>query len=414
MNTSFKLRQIHLLLACSCLAGMGSLPVARCSPEIEVDKAAGGPVYYFADKESSKGRRLFWNPQEAKSDCSYSADGNVSPEFFWSADRDYLAVNGGSPRDRQVFLYRIAKGTLSPVDVAPFTRAQSAPLRRLKGDLAASGTSVVRWTPDGTLLIHVCADERVTDEKQSQNSASLWAELAMDGNKAKPVSVSDSEPPQEIADEPDGKRVDPKQLVGSHACEGTNPDGSKYEGTIAIRCKNGLVLMEWEIAGKKSHGTGLLEGMTLGVALDDGLAIYQVFPQDEGFSLIGRWAAEGSQSASNESILIGDADMKKARIPVSKLNGSYAWLRESSGDSQDEGAASISGGDASKTVRWTLGKKVVTGQGLAHGEGLAVIRPDGLAVYQLLLDKKKQPYLAGHSLRKPATICQESLTPSPR
>ena len=390
---------------------MGSLRVARCSPDIEVDKTAGGPVYFLADKESSKERRLLWNPKEAKGDFGYSADGDVRPEFFWSADRDYLAVNGGSPRDRQVFLYRVAKGNLSAVDVAPFTRAQSAPLRKLKGDLAASGTGAVRWTPDGTLLIHVWADERVTDEKQKQNSASLWAELEMDGNKAKPVSVSDSEPSKETADAQAGKQLDPKQLAGSHVCKGTNPDGSKYEGTITIRCKNGLLLMEWEIAGKKSHGTGLLEGMTLGVALDDGVAIYQVFPQDAGFSLIGRWAAEGSEDASDEAILTGNADMKKARISVSKFNGSYTWLRESSGDSQDEGTAKITGGDANKTVRWILGKKVVPGQGLALGDGLAVIRPDGLAVYQLQHDKKNHPCLSGHSLRKPATICQESLTP---
>jgi len=233
----------------------------------------------------------------------------------------------------------------------------------------------------------------------------------MDGNKAKPVSVSDSEPQKETADNPDGKRLDPKQLAGSHVCKGTNPDGSKYEGNITVRCKNGLLLMEWEIAGKKSHGTGLLEGMTLGVALDDGLAIYRVFPQDEGFSLIGRWATEGSQDACNEILLIGNADMTKAKIPVSKFNGNYTWRRESSGDSEDEGTASISGGDASKSIRWALGKKTVPGQGLALGEGLAVIRPDGLAVYQLLKDKKNQPYLAGHSLRKPATICSESLTP---
>ena len=383
----------------------------RCSPDIEVEKTPGGPVYFLADKESSKERRLFWNPQEAKSDFGYSAGGDMRPEFFWSPDRDYLAVNGGSPKEHQIFLYHIVKGNPSPVEASPFTRAQSAPLRKLKGGLAANGTDTVRWTPDGTLLIHVWADERVTDEKLKQNSASLWAELEMDGNKAKPVSVSDSEPSKESADEADGKLLDPKQLVGSHVCEGTNPDGSKYEGTVTIRCKNGLVLMEWEIAGKKSHGTGLLEGMTLGVALDDGLAIYQVFPQDEGFSLIGRWAAEDSQDASDEVILTGDADMKKAKIPISKFNGSYRWARESSGDSQDEGTAIISGGDASKDVRWTLGKKVVQGQGLALGEGLAAIRPDGLAVYRLQQDKKRHPFLAGHSLRKPATICNESLTP---
>lgn len=385
------------------------LAPAWCSPDIETEKTPAGAVYYLIDKEAGKSRTLFWNPQEAKSDCGYSADGNVTPEFFWSPDRDYLAVNGGSPRDRQVFLYRVAKGKVSSVDVVPFTLAQSAPLRKLKGDFAACGTDVVRWSPEGNLLIHVWAEERVTDEKQKPGNANFWAEVAMDGNNAKPVSVSDSEPEKEEPYPAD--QLDPKQIAGTHACKGTNPDGSKYEGTVTVRIKKGLVFMEWDIQGKTSHGTGLLEGMTLGVALDDGLAIYHIFPQAEGFSLIGRWAAEGAEESAGEVILVGQGDMEKAKIPVSKINGSYDWVRESPGDSQEEGTAKISGGDVSKTVRWALGKKVIPGQGLALGDGLAVIRPDGLAVYQLLEDDEKSPYLAGRSLRPPATVCQESLTP---
>jgi hypothetical protein len=392
-------------MICVCLVATGA--AAWCSPDIETDKTSGGPVYYLVDKDSAKIRTLVWNPQESKSDCGYSADGNVTPEFFWSADRDYLAVNGGSPRDRQVFLYRVAKEKLSPVDVVPFTLAQSAPLRKLKGDFAACGTDVVRWSPEGNLLIHVWAEERATDGKQKPGRANFWAELAMDENKAKPVSVSDSEP--EKAESSPADQLDPKQIAGTHTCKGTNPDGSKYEGTVTLRIKKGLMLMEWDIDGKTSRGTALLVGMTLGVALDDGLAIYKIFPQDDGFSLIGRWAADGTEESAGEAILIGNAEMTKAKIPVSKINGSYDWVRESSGESREEGTAKISGGDTSKTVRWTLGKKVIPGQGLALGDGLAVIRPDGLAVYQLL--DGDRPHLSGRSLRTPATVCQESLTP---
>ena len=394
----------HRSLICACV--VATVAAAWCSPDIETDKTPAGTVYYIVDKDAAKGRTLVWNAQESKSDCGYSADGNVTPEFFWSADREYLAVNGGSPRDRQVFLYRLARGKVSPVDVVPFTLAQSAPLRKLKGDFSASGTDVVRWSPEGNLLIHVWAEERVTDEKQKPGCANFWAEVAMDGNKAKPVSVSDSEPEKEETSQAD--QLDPKQIAGTHTCKGTNPDGSKYEGTVALRIKKGLVLMEWDIDGKTSHGTGLLVGMTLGVALDDGLAIYKIFPQDEGFSLIGRWAAEGTEESAGEAILIGNAEMTKAKIPVSKINGSYDWVRESSGESQEEGTAKISGGDVSKTIRWSIGKKAIPGQGLALGDGLAVIRPDGLAVYQLL--EGDRSHLSGRSLRTPSAICQESLT----
>ena len=397
------------------LAGFlaSALSPAWSAPDIAVDKSADGPVYFLTDKAASNSRQLLWNSKEARSDLGYSAEGGVVPEFFWSSEREFLAVNGGNEKERQIFLYRLAKGKVSPVEVVPFTRAQSAPLRKLKSGLAANGVEALRWTADGNLLIHVWAQERVTDEKQKPGSANFWAELAIQDGKAIPVSVADSEPEKQAASEESGDQLDPKEIEGTHDCHGSNPDGSTYDGSITIRCKQGLVFMEWDIGGKKSHGTGLLEGMTLGVALDDGVAIYQVSPQDDGYALVGRWASEGAEEANDEVILTGKAERKKSKLPAPKINGTYSWLRVS-GDTKNEGSAEISGGTACKTVSWTVGKKSIPGQGLALGDGLAVIRPDGLAVYQIQPGEESRPALEGHSVRESEKISTESLTPEGR
>jgi hypothetical protein len=51
---------------------------------------------------------------------------------------------------------------------------------------------------------------------------------------------------------------------------------------------------------------------------------------------------------------------------------------------------------------------------LALGDGLAVIRPDGLAVYQIQPGEESRPALEGHSVRESEKISTESLTPEGR
>jgi len=86
---------------------------------------------------------------------------------------------------------------------------------------------------------------------------------------------------------------------------------------VEITVADGVVELEWKIAGAVSHGKGALVGMTLGVALDDGLAVYRLVGQAEGQSLIGIWSGAGFGSVGGEdAILIGNADLTEADFPV--------------------------------------------------------------------------------------------------
>ncbi|CAN5567311.1 hypothetical protein BH09VER1_BH09VER1_30850 [soil metagenome] len=193
--------------------------------------------------------------------------------------------------------------------------------------------------------------------------------------------------------------TDSSALEGEHRCRGRNPDGTNYQGLVTIRVKDGLFLMEWDINGKKSYGTGLLQGTTLGVGLDDGTAIYKVVPQPQGISLIGLWAVEGAKEACHETILLGDADQTTAKFPAPGINGVYRAVTLNADGTKEETPFSISGKDTLKYVKLKDGTKA---EGLQLGDGLAVITPTGLAVFQIGQNQNGNQILSGRSFDQTA------------
>jgi hypothetical protein len=193
--------------------------------------------------------------------------------------------------------------------------------------------------------------------------------------------------------------TNPTGLEGEHRCRGRNPDGTNYQGNVSIRTKDGLILVEWNINGKKSYGTGLLQGTVLGVGLDDGVAVYQIVPQPQGTSLIGIWAVEGAKEACAETILIGEADQTEAKFPTPSLNGVYRAVSLKADGTREETPFSISGKGALKHVKLKDGTKA---EGLQLGNGLTVITADGLEVFQLNKDQAGKPSLSGRSFDQTA------------
>lgn len=210
-----------------------------------------------------------------------------------------------------------------------------------------------------------------------------------------PSAAPESIPSPAVASE----GINPAGLEGVCRCRGRNPDGTNYQGTVTIRTKDGLVLIEWNINGKKSYGTGLLQGTVLGVGLDDGVAIYQIVPQPQGASLIGLWAVEGAKEACEEAILIGEADQTTAKFPTPSLNGAYRAVSVKADGTKEETPFSVSGKEAMKHVKLKDGTKA---EGLQLGNGLAVITPDGLAVFQLGKDQTGKQTLSGRSFDQTA------------
>jgi len=385
---------------------------------------ADGPVYVLKNTSTGKVLGTFWDRENGTSD--YGFESSIVPDFLWSKDRDYVAVTAGASRNRAVSLYRVVGNSLKEIEVPQLSGQQAAPLDKIK-DSVADGTDAIRWQPDGTLLLHFWSAGRVRSDSETQKTADVWADVEVTGDKASIVGVSSEEPsaqpgpppppPVEESAEPPASQqsgnagsgahdvdgVKPSRLAGTHSVHGKNPDGTAYKGEVAIRAKNGLLLLQWKIGKDVSHGTGVLVGNILGVALDNGVAIYQIVGQSEGISLLGCWATEGSSTPCGEAILIGEADITKADFPVEKINGEYRSLRES-GDEQIEGDVTISGGDTSKKVLWTLGGNTAKCQGLALGDGLAVISPTGLSVFS-----KQGDSLEGRTVTGNGKISQESL-----
>lgn len=205
-----------------------------------------------------------------------------------------------------------------------------------------------------------------------------------------------------------GPGLDLDALAGEHTVRGRNADGSPYEGKVRIRVKSRLLLIEWAVNDQLSYGTGLVEGLTLGVALESGVAIYQIVPQAEGKSLIGLWAGEGAESASEETILIGDTDVSDAKFEVQPINGGYQALI---GGVKGATNVEITGGDIVKRLALESGGQTAEAEGLALGDGLAVITPDGLSVFSLQPQGKKF-LLTGHSVDEGGQVREVRLEPA--
>ncbi len=388
----------------------------------------GDDATHLLLKDTATGKVLgtFWDRENNSSD--YGFESSVIPDLQWSADRMYVAVTAGSPRFRAVSLYRVTPNSLREIPLPSLTREQAAEIDAI--EQAAGGTDAVRWDSDGTLLLKFWARSRVASETETPKTAELWANVEVAGDTAKIVGTSTMEPvtapegmfpnPAPPAEETLASRASPAptadegfspaSLTGTHRVVGKNTDGETYEGEVEIQVADGVVDLKWTIAGKVSQGQGLFVGQTLGVVFDDGLAIYRLYGQSDGQSLIGMWVNNDSTEPTGETILIGNADMTSATVDSPEINGRYLVLREVA-DGQIEGSVILSGSEAVKRVAWTFDEKTSRLPGLAIGDGLVALSPAGLSVYERHLDNSGQAFLAGRILLHDGGIANESLSP---
>jgi hypothetical protein len=170
--------------------------------------------------------------------------------------------------------------------------------------------------------------------------------------------------------------------------------------------------MQWKVGENEMSGTGVVVGMTLGVALQGGVAIYGAVPQAEGLSLVGLWSREGSGEASEETIFVGQADVTDAQFEVKDFNGAFNALGEKADGSQSEERVVIAGGDVVKTLTVGTGERVQKAEGLALGDGLAAIMPEGLMVLNLRGGDEKQAELSGVMVLGDGNASAVSLVPA--
>lgn len=415
---------------------LGSLFLAVASIHAALDIVPkDGDETFLVLKNTDTGEVLgtFWHRSENdEGDAGdYGFESSAVPTFLWSPDRTYVAVTGGSSRYQAATLYRVAADSLKPVEIPPLPPEPAAEIDAI--DPAASGTDLVRWQLDGTLLLKFWAEGIVTSDTETPKEAEVWADVEVSGDTAKISGWSLAEPstppegmfpnpappagetlatqraaasePAPVADE----GFSPDRLVGIHPVSGKNPDGSDYSGKVEIRVVNGVVGLEWTIGDNVSHGQGLLVGQTLGVALDDGLAIYRIVGQAEGQSLVGVWAGAGAKAPNPETILVGNADITHVDFPAEALDGRYTAIRDVAGG-PERSAVTISGGDNLKKVLWKGDGKATTHQGLALGDGLAILTPAGLSVFEKNTDSGGYVSLPGRALSHDGETENETLT----
>ena len=78
-------------------------------------------------------------------------------------------------------------------------------------------------------------------------------------------------------------------VAGTYSVAGTNPNGSKYTGTVVVQATGDTYLATWTVGGSNSVGRGVLLGTTLAVGgvLGNGGFVFAMSPKDG--TLQGIW-----------------------------------------------------------------------------------------------------------------------------
>jgi serine/threonine protein kinase len=94
-------------------------------------------------------------------------------------------------------------------------------------------------------------------------------------------------------------------ITGQFNCEGTNPDGQTYRGTVEIAKKGDAYYLKWTFKSGATHqGVGLLEGNVLAVSYYDATTgVVVVYRVEKDGKLVGRWSvAEGNDMVYTETL----------------------------------------------------------------------------------------------------------------
>ena len=84
-------------------------------------------------------------------------------------------------------------------------------------------------------------------------------------------------------------------IVGTYACEGTNPDGGTYSGIVQIIKHHDAYLVRWTMPDNTQVvGIGILSGGMLSVSYFGGTPSLVVYSVESG-KLHGTWTAVGAE-----------------------------------------------------------------------------------------------------------------------
>lgn len=75
-------------------------------------------------------------------------------------------------------------------------------------------------------------------------------------------------------------------VLGTYSCRGTNPDGTPYDGTVAIEENGGGYVVHWTIGTLKYSGAGIVTDDILSASWGSGVVVYRI---ERGGRLVGKW-----------------------------------------------------------------------------------------------------------------------------
>lgn len=187
-----------------------------------------------------------------------------------------------------------------------------------------------------------------------------------------PPSAGKEKEPEEAAP----KTID---LGGVYRVEGTNPNGSKYRGMVALAQDNDQFDFTWWIGKDVFHGTGHFAGKMLVVNWGDKTPVIYTFG-DEGV-LDGEWA---DGSATETLDLVANA----APGDIGLSEGSYRVDGKNADGTGYQGNVEITGQGKGYHLTWQVGSSSYEGDGKLAGNLLTVdwgsstpvvyaLKPDG-------------------------------------
>ncbi|MHB8628813.1 MAG: WD40 repeat domain-containing protein [Aggregatilineales bacterium] len=164
-------------------------------------------------------------------------------------------------------------------------------------------------------------------------------------------------------------------LAGNYQVSGTNPDGSVYQGTLAVTQTGATYQFSWTTSGAAVEGIGIQHGniVAVGYGVGCGLTAYVIRPDG---SLDGQWGVVGQQQIGTERAARNDS--------FTTLEGSYNVTGTLQNGTAYKGTATIEKTGSTYQVTWTTGNPYV-GVGIVRGNVLGVgfgAQGCGIAVYQ--------------------------------
>jgi hypothetical protein len=178
-----------------------------------------------------------------------------------------------------------------------------------------------------------------------------------------PPSADEENAPAETAKPEEEAKPETIDLAGVYRVEGTNPNGSKYRGMVALAQDNDQFNFTWWIGKDVFRGTGHFAGKMLVVNWGDKTPVIYTFG-DEGV-LDGEWA---DGSATETLDLVANA----APGDIALSEGSYRVDGKNADGSAYKGNVEITREGKTYHLTWQVGSSSYEGDGKLNGNLLTV------------------------------------------